>query len=72
MTVPPTMNRNEVLRKKLELLRAAHRDLDTDISGLEADPMADHIRLTRMKKQKLALKDQISRVEDELTPDIIA
>lgn len=66
------MNRNEVLRKKLELLRATHRDLDQSIQSLEDDPAADHIRLTRMKKRKLALKDQIARLEDDLTPDIIA
>jgi hypothetical protein len=34
--------------------------------------MSDQLRLVRLKKQKLALKDQIARIEDQLTPDIIA
>lgn len=72
MTVPPTMNRKEVLQKKLELLRETHRELDSNIQVLELEPATDHIRLTKMKKRKLALKDEIARVEDDLTPDIIA
>jgi len=72
MTSEPTMNRTEVLRKKLELLRDTHRELDEAILALEADPVADRLRLVRMKKRKLGLKDQIARLEDELTPDIIA
>ena len=66
------MNRAEVLRKKLELLRETHRELDDAILAVEAEAIPDRLRLSRMKKRKLALKDQITRIEDELTPDIIA
>ncbi len=66
------MSHQEVLRVKLEVLRREHRDLDTAIEALEDSARADHLTLRRLKKQKLGLKDQISRIEDELLPDIIA
>ena len=66
------MSREDVLRQKLELLRSEHRDLDVAISALEQDRLADQLTLKRLKKRKLSLKDDISRIEDELTPDIIA
>ena len=66
------MNTEEVLRVKLEVLKREHRDLDEAIHALVASGHADQLRLVRLKKQKLALKDQIARLEDRLTPDIIA
>ncbi len=72
MTDVPKMDRKEVLRVRLEVLRAEHRDLDTAIHALEEKPSRDILALRRMKKRKLALKDQIARIEDEITPDIIA
>ena len=66
------MDSLEVLRVKLGVLKQEHRDLDEAIHALEASARADHLTLRRLKKQKLALKDQIRRVEDMLTPDIIA
>lgn len=66
------MNHEEVLRVKLEVLRREHRDLDEAILALEATGRGDQLTLRRLKKQKLSLKDQIARVEDLLTPDIIA
>lgn len=63
----------DVLRFKLEELRRRHRSLDEAIGALEAMAASrDSLDLRRLKKQKLALKDEISRLEDELTPDIIA
>lgn len=62
----------EVLRVKLEVLRREHRDLDEAIHALEATGRGDQLTLRRLKKQKLVLKDQITRLEDQLTPDIIA
>lgn len=62
----------EVLRIKLEVLRREHRDLDAAIQALEAQMRPDQLMLRRLKKQKLALKDQIARIEDGLIPDIIA
>ena len=72
MTNPPTMPREEVLRVKLELLQREHRDLDDAIAALDAGGRADPLTLRRLKKRKLLLKDQIQRVSDEITPDIIA
>ncbi len=72
MTPEPEMSHEEVLRVKLEVLRHEHRDLDDAIAALQEQGRADQFTLKRLKKQKLALKDQISRIEDELTPDIIA
>ena len=66
------MGHQEVLRVKLEVLRREHRDLDEAIHALQESRRADQLRLRRLKKQKLALKDQITQIEDELTPDIIA
>ncbi|MBW0156586.1 DUF465 domain-containing protein [Sedimentimonas flavescens] len=66
------MNPEEVLRMKLEVLRSEHRDLDEAIHALQQAGHPDQLRLVRLKKQKLALKDQIARIEDHLTPDIIA
>jgi hypothetical protein len=72
MNNPPTMQREEVLRVKLELLQREHRDLDDAIAALDAEGRADALTLRRLKKRKLLLKDQIQRIADEITPDIIA
>ena len=53
-------------------LRSEHRDLDAEIVALEESPQADQLKIKRLKKRKLHLKDQITMVEDRLTPDIIA
>ena len=60
------------LREELVKLRAEHRQLDDEIVTLEANGMADQLLVRRLKKKKLTLKDQITSVEDQLTPDIIA
>jgi hypothetical protein len=72
MTEPPTMSREEVLRVKLELLVREHRDLDEAIAALDREARGDPLTVRRLKKRKLLLKDEITRIEDELTPDIIA
>ena len=63
---------DEVLRIKLAALQREHRDLDEAILALEAKGTADVLTIRRLKKQKLRLKDQITQIEDQLTPDIIA
>ncbi len=63
---------DRTLRRKLAELRQEHRDLDGAILALEVAPERDQLRLTRMKKRKLSLKDEIARIEDQLLPDIIA
>ncbi len=60
------------LRARLSQLRQEHRDLDAAIDALLATGSPDQLQLTRMKKRKLSLRDLISKIEDELLPDIIA
>ncbi len=62
----------QALRAKLAELVQEHRDLDEAIAAMTASGPGDQIRLTRLKKRKLQLKDQIARIEDQLLPDIIA
>ena len=63
---------DEELRKRLEVLRTEHRDLDAAIDALTAAGSTDQLQIARLKKRKLRLKDQIALVEDYLIPDIIA
>jgi len=58
------------LRAKLAELTQEHRDLDTAIEALIGTH--DIMQLTRLKKKKLQLKDQIANIENQLLPDIIA
>ena len=60
------------LRELLLKLRDEHRLLDQEIVALELMTDADQLTVKRLKKKKLLLKDQITAVEDQLTPDIIA
>ena len=72
MNPPTELDPQEVLRVKLEVLKRQHRDLDDAIAALEDRGTADQLSLRRLKKQKLLLKDHIARIQDILTPDIIA
>ncbi|MCA8868252.1 MAG: DUF465 domain-containing protein [Rhodobacteraceae bacterium] len=72
MTTSHEMDRIEVLRTELRQFTQEHRDLDAAIAALQAGSVGDQLTLKRLKKKKLALKDRITRIEDELTPDIIA
>ena len=60
------------MRKRLEMLRIEHRDLDAAIDALTAAGSIDQLQIARLKKRKLKLKDQIALIEDYLIPDIIA
>ncbi|MFC0687313.1 MULTISPECIES: YdcH family protein [Sphingomonadaceae] len=62
----------EEMRKRLEILRIEHRDLDAAIDALNTAGAGDQLQIARLKKRKLRLKDQISVIEDYLIPDIIA
>ncbi len=62
----------ESLKARLGVLREEHRDLDTAIAALLAQGPGDQLRAQRLKKRKLWLKDEITRIEDQLVPDIIA
>lgn len=72
MNAPSEMSHEDVLRVKLEVLKREHRDLDAAIDALQLAVNPDQLTLKRFKTQKLQLKDRIARIEDELTPDIIA
>ncbi len=58
--------------EKLRQLRIEHRDLDDVIARLSMDLHVDELQLKRLKKRKLALKDQILKLESELIPDLNA
>ncbi|GBE42951.1 hypothetical protein BMS3Bbin10_01022 [bacterium BMS3Bbin10] len=60
------------LQESLAKLRQEHRDLDSAIDALEQSGHGDPLQLKRLKKKKLSIKDEMSRVEDQLLPDIIA
>ena len=66
------MDETEALRKKLVQLKSEHRDLDDVIERLAEDASADQLRMQRLKKRKLALKDEIATLGNRLLPDIIA
>jgi uncharacterized protein (TIGR02444 family) len=68
---PPLAN-DEAIHARIAELRLAHQDLDDAVNALSAKSVPDQLQIARLKKQKLALRDQITRLEDRLTPDIIA
>jgi hypothetical protein len=72
MNAPGELNYEDMLRIRLNVLTREHRDLDDAIHALQQSARADALTLRRLKKQKLALKDQIVKIEDQLIPDIIA
>ncbi len=62
----------EELEAQLIEVRTQHSDLDAAIAALLEGGSFDPLRIQRLKKQKLALKDQIARLESALLPNIIA
>jgi hypothetical protein len=60
------------LQAELARLQQEHRDLDAAIDALHQSPAPDLLRLQRLKKRKLQLRDRIAFIEDQITPDIIA
>lgn len=66
------MENDDVLAVELEVFRQEHSDLDASITALLAVGTSDRLMIQRLKKKKLRLKDIIARIEDRLTPDIIA
>ena len=63
---------DEGYQQLLDQLRMEHRDLDDAIQALMTQARMDQLQIARLKKKKLALKDRIMRLEDQLVPDIIA
>jgi hypothetical protein len=70
--VAMTQEEERELREQLARLQQEHRDLDAAIAALAFSPGSDLIQVQRLKKRKLVLRDTIRRIEDQLTPDIIA
>ena len=60
------------IRVRIAGLRQEHQDLDAAVVALESGARPDQIQIARLKKKKLALRDQITQLEDQVTPDIIA
>lgn len=67
-----TQEERAALIAQIERLRQEHRDLDAVIEALREAGQTDQIQLQRLKKRKLFLRDKLSQLEDQLTPDIIA
>ena len=67
-----TREEERELRDQLARLQQEHRDLDAAIAALQDSPGSDIIQVQRLKKRKLQLRDRITFIEDQLTPDIIA
>ncbi len=66
------MSDTDTLRQKLAEMINEHRDLDALIAQLGDNGQFDQIKVQRLKKRKLALKDEIAIIENQLIPDIIA
>ena len=62
----------DALEARLADLRQDHADLDAAVQAISLSPLPDMLLIARLKRKKLLLKDEISRIEDQLTPDIIA
>ena len=65
-------DRTAVLKAKLQALLSEHRDLDGVIAQLTGASASDQLQMQRLKKRKLALKDEIARLNALVLPDIIA
>ena len=63
---------NDLVKQKLAYLLSEHRDLDDVIARITEGGPFDQLQIRRLKKRKLLLKDQISQLESQLLPDIIA
>lgn len=66
------MSKQDTIRQRLAELKLEHRDLDDAIARVLENPPYDQLKVQRLKKRKLVLKDEIIRLEDSLLPDIIA
>jgi len=62
----------DALRQRIAELHTEHRDLDDAIARLSENPLPDQLRMQRLKKRKLLLKDQLTHLERQLDPDVLA
>ncbi len=68
----PSANSDQAIKVQIQHLRQDHQDLDAAILALAATPVPDMLLIARLKRKKLQIRDQITLLEDRLTPDIIA
>jgi hypothetical protein len=68
----PTDAEQAAIRAEIERLRLEHHDLEAAVGALLAVGAVDQLQIQRLKKRKLALRDRLARLEDQITPDIIA
>ncbi|MFM8374850.1 MAG: YdcH family protein [Phenylobacterium sp.] len=72
MSEPVDPGEEAASRRRLSELQLDHNDLDVAIQAIGLSPLPDMMVIGRLKRKKLALKDEIQRLKDQLTPDIIA
>lgn len=60
------------IQRRIVELQSEHRDLDEIVSALALTATADQLQVKRMKKRKLQLKDEITRLKSRLIPDLDA
>jgi len=66
------IEQKKIIEAKLYSLRVEHRDLDDVIGTLSVQPSINQIQIQRLKKRKLMIKDEMSRLEGMMIPNIIA
>ena len=66
------VDENAGVREELARLRLEHQDLDAAVLALQSLARPDQLQVARLKKRKLVLRDQIAKLENRLTPDLIA
>ena len=66
------MDEQQALQKKLELLKDEHRNIGTMIEDLLRENIVNQLAVQRLKKKKLLVRDQITKINNQLLPDIIA
>jgi hypothetical protein len=67
-----TKEERQLLLRDLAELKQDHRELDIAIQDLAQQLNINQLEITRLKKQKLKLKDSIARIESNLIPDLLA
>lgn len=70
--VPEIDEEEAALRARVADLRQEHADLDAAIEALGRAAVPDQLMIARLKRKKLALKDEIVKIADRILPDIIA
>ena len=70
--LPVISEEEAALHARVKLLRQEHADLDASIDALSQAAIPDQLMIARLKRKKLALKDEIVKLEDRILPDIIA